>query len=44
MAGAIRAQARGVNDSRIGSDGWFGGFFITLGGFGKRSTAKQLSV
>ena len=24
LAGATRAQARGVNDGRIGSDGWFG--------------------
>ena len=27
-AGAIRAQARGVTDGRIGSDGWFGEFIV----------------
>jgi hypothetical protein len=28
LAGATRADARGVNDSRIGSDGWLGRLFI----------------
>jgi len=28
LAGATRAQARGVTDGRIGSDGWLGGFSI----------------
>jgi hypothetical protein len=31
LAGATRAQSRGVNDSRIGSDGLFGEFlFISI--------------
>jgi hypothetical protein len=30
LAGATRAQARGVNNSRIGSDGWLARFFKCL--------------